>query len=675
MKLVRFAVALASACLGISMLSACGGGGGSGSPVAQSIGSIVVAPSPVTMGMATTQQFTATARDQSGNAMSGVTLVWSSSNSSVATINGSGMASALAVGTTNITASAQGITSAAVSVTVVQATSVTGTAATGAPMPSALVTLKDSRGTARTATTDATGHFSIDTTALATPFILRVQPANGPALYSVSAEASAGGVINITPLTDLIVRSWYGARHIAVDAAFADPVVNSLPSPSSVEVVNKLFSSMMQQWLVQAGLDVATFNLISSPFNADSTGLDGVLDKLDVDTDASTLTVTSGSTVQKSTVSYGATPPRVTIQTDVSSLEGSSSTVVSTVVPVAAAEQSVVDGVNAALAALANTANSASGNLSSADLRPYFSDDFWDGGLSWSYVADSMVKDLIGRKVSFDVRSIDAIDTGSGRLTATIDRVLSSGSVSRIEKVQYAFKKVGDTWLLYGDRRAGLIELHSEMRTHQGAVTSGSGPAINARVLNLPQGAPPSYDYVHSGTISGGGLWSDRALVRADPEDAFFTLVASSGPLSAPIAAGTPFTFDLKVYVDGALVPVSYELRTKAFTSEAISITNLTGTTIADAHAGQPLTVQWTLPRSYAIENVRLKALVTGTPQGATYHFACETAGPLLAATATSGSLTIPAKGCDNQPTTAVDVYVVVEGVSGERSVAVYSYR
>lgn len=160
-------------------------------------------------------------------------------------------------------------------------------------------------------------------------------------------------------------------------------------------------------------------------------------------------------------------------------------------------------------------------------------------------------------------------------------------------------------------------------------------------------------------------------------ETGFFSLAVSSGPLSTPISAGTPFTFDLKVYTGAAAdVPASYELRTQAFTSEAISITNLTGTTIADAHAGQPLPVQWTLPRSYAIENVKLRAIVEGKPSWATtYRVWCEVKGPLLAATATAATLTLPATGCQNEPTSGVFVYVTVEGVNGERSVAVYSYR
>lgn len=430
MRLARRSVALVCAFVGLSMLAACGGGGGGGggSPSAPSVASIVISPAPVTMGTDTTQQFAATARDQSGTTMNGVTFTWSSSNSAAATISNNGMASAIAAGTTNISASAQGVSSASVAVTVVQSTSVSGTAATGAPIANAVVTLKDRQGTTRTATTDAAGRFSMDTTGLATPFVLRVQPPTGLALYSVSADARVSGVINITPLTDLIVRSWYGVQNVAVDAAFAALASNAPPSPGSVEVISKVVASMVHNWLVRGGVDASSFNLISSPFDANSTGFDGVLDRVTVDTSTRTVTITDGSTTQTSTLSYSTNPPSVIVQTDVSSPTGTSNTRVSTSVPFGAAEQSYVEGVNTALAALANAANAGGGNLSAGDLTPFFSADFWDGGLPTSYVAESpsrlkrrsivavttpllaskesmlrMVADLIGRQVSFRV--------------------------------------------------------------------------------------------------------------------------------------------------------------------------------------------------------------------------------------------------------------------------------
>jgi hypothetical protein len=83
-------------------LAACGGGG------APTINSIEVTPATASKLVGETQQFTAVAKDASGNIISGVTFTWSSSNPSVATVNNSGQATAVAVGTATITASAGG---------------------------------------------------------------------------------------------------------------------------------------------------------------------------------------------------------------------------------------------------------------------------------------------------------------------------------------------------------------------------------------------------------------------------------------------------------------------------------------------------------------------------------------------------------------------------------------
>jgi len=83
-------------------LAACGGGG------APTINSIEVTPATASKQVGQTQQFTAVAKDASGNTISGVTFTWSSSNTSVATVNSSGLATAVAVGTATITASAGG---------------------------------------------------------------------------------------------------------------------------------------------------------------------------------------------------------------------------------------------------------------------------------------------------------------------------------------------------------------------------------------------------------------------------------------------------------------------------------------------------------------------------------------------------------------------------------------
>ena len=77
--------------------------------------SIVVTPEVATLtSLGATQQYTATAIDANGNVLTGVVFQWASSNGAVASVNGTGLATAVGVGATAITASATGVTGVAV---------------------------------------------------------------------------------------------------------------------------------------------------------------------------------------------------------------------------------------------------------------------------------------------------------------------------------------------------------------------------------------------------------------------------------------------------------------------------------------------------------------------------------------------------------------------------------
>jgi hypothetical protein len=57
------------------------------------VASILVAPASASVQTGATQQFSATARDQFGNTLSGVSYTWSSTAMGVATVSASGLAS------------------------------------------------------------------------------------------------------------------------------------------------------------------------------------------------------------------------------------------------------------------------------------------------------------------------------------------------------------------------------------------------------------------------------------------------------------------------------------------------------------------------------------------------------------------------------------------------------
>ena len=80
---------------------------GSGTPT---VASVVVTPSTAALeSLGATVQLTASARDASGNTISGKTFTWSSSDANIATVSSSGLATAIGNGVATITATTEGV--------------------------------------------------------------------------------------------------------------------------------------------------------------------------------------------------------------------------------------------------------------------------------------------------------------------------------------------------------------------------------------------------------------------------------------------------------------------------------------------------------------------------------------------------------------------------------------
>ncbi len=90
------------------------------------VATVTVAPTSANLQTAQTVQLTATARDASGNILSGRVITWSSSNASVASVNGSGLVTGAGAGSATITATSEGQSgTSSVTVTFVPVASVT----------------------------------------------------------------------------------------------------------------------------------------------------------------------------------------------------------------------------------------------------------------------------------------------------------------------------------------------------------------------------------------------------------------------------------------------------------------------------------------------------------------------------------------------------------------------
>ena len=114
------------------------------------VASVAVTPASSNLTVGGTQQLSATARSSGGSTITGRTFTWTSNNTQVATVNGSGLVSGRAAGTATITASVDG-RSASASITVASAAS-TDTTPPGVPGKPAF-------------TTEATGSTSFSVTA------------------------------------------------------------------------------------------------------------------------------------------------------------------------------------------------------------------------------------------------------------------------------------------------------------------------------------------------------------------------------------------------------------------------------------------------------------------------------------------------------------------------------
>jgi hypothetical protein len=175
----------------------CGGSSSSASnpaPSVPQVASIAVTPASPSIAAGGTQQFAATAKDSSGNAISGVSYTWASSVTNIATINsGSGLATGVAAGTTQITASAEGVTSPADTLTVTAAPVATSISLStpaslnylGLPLTAITASILDQHGNVDTAATGSvTIALNANPSAATLSGSLQETPVNGVATFS-----------------------------------------------------------------------------------------------------------------------------------------------------------------------------------------------------------------------------------------------------------------------------------------------------------------------------------------------------------------------------------------------------------------------------------------------------------------------------------------------------------
>lgn len=157
---------------------------------------------------------------------------------------------------------------------------VTGTAAIGAPLPNATVTLRDASGRTKTTTSDDAGRFTFTD----------VSPSSGPVQLSASAQVGqrqvihyailpsldADRVANVTPLTTAIL-ALVSPTEVPADLDAAQLAATSADAIRTATEQVRFVVAPLAGKLVDASWDPT-----STPFAADGRGADLLLDHIDV---------------------------------------------------------------------------------------------------------------------------------------------------------------------------------------------------------------------------------------------------------------------------------------------------------------------------------------------------------------------------------------------------------
>ena len=164
------------------------------------------------------------------------------------------------------------------------ALTISGVVAVGAPLSGATVSVRCSAGTPATATTSATGDYSLRVTAGALPCVLRANggtaggAANTERLHAWLAGASGAASVraNLTPLTELMAAHLAGGSPAdffdTVDAARFAQITTAANNAALVALRNGLPVALRDA--------MGSIDPLTALFQANGAGLDAVLDQL-----------------------------------------------------------------------------------------------------------------------------------------------------------------------------------------------------------------------------------------------------------------------------------------------------------------------------------------------------------------------------------------------------------
>ncbi|MDP2417480.1 MAG: hypothetical protein U1D25_06690 [Hydrogenophaga sp.] len=380
-----------------------------------------------------------------------------------------------------------------------------GVAAAGLPLVGT-VTVKDANGVTRTERIGSNGSYSINVEGMTGPYIFRAMGLAGGRSYvihSTATQADVGGVINVTPLTDLVLSNlageiaqrYFDRCNALVTCDRSDALTASALQAEVVQLRERLLP-VLQALGVEAGID-----LLRTPFTPLASALDTALDVLRVDYDEAGAVATITNIVTQQFISDDLTVTATAVAPESGALDAGA----------VASSGDDIGAIRTLLTQLSDqfgggSATAVQGLLSSNFL---FSDEDEDSFSNIIAGADAGIRltDVVIDRIDYSVTPPIAVGSW-------VSRSEGGNFLRRLDGAQ--FVKEADVWKFHGDQRVLDIEASALMvRTSFGS--NGNVCTATGLILMVDDVDPSNNSGLEHIIVTGPGLPTDG--VRLNPSE------------------------------------------------------------------------------------------------------------------------------------------------------------
>jgi hypothetical protein len=399
--------------------------------------------------------------------------------------------------------------------------------------------------------------YRVDVTGLQAPFLLKAVSARDASLtlWAPATAADIGGIVNITQLSHIIAGNVIGQSPNT--CAPVSPCVVKLVA-ADIDAAQVLLRARLAPALAQAGVPV-TVDLLHTAFAADHSGVDGLLDILEM---------TYADLGRMVTITNLLTGAQVVDRLD-DRLDGTPMpTPLVTPPTLAPGDAQRIAAVRSRFEEIKNQ-YVLTGGVSIPAIPPICATDFLDKGTTGSIGCDRLSKELVtmGNSLSrayegglFKIHAIGSFDASQVRsLSAGFGDDTSFATVVKnpytLEEMTWRWTREAGVWKISGDRKLGAFGIRSRhtydatsQRFVSGLVLEAYAPGVTFSAGDLLRVEGPGL------AAAGVLLKSDRARMAVVP-DASSPVVVERDPI---YGGGAADTLDYSKVLNGSVYTYTY---------------------------------------------------------------------------------------------------------------------